>query len=257
MTISLTIHAAGLDSLRLALACDGKHHSALGPQSTGVDGGPACKFPRLPTQKAPDRRRGRALLPATSAARTNPPDPCFHDRMLGPTGRQLRDAGPTGATSHACAVAQEEASGSRPATGLRWPRGAPRRDKRRLPLSRTSGTLKTRADRPRHFCLHRIAAHTMVGVDAGRDPHSCCDATPPPLAKRCGLRGKRARTREHSKGKLDAPSASQGTDSCEQESSSGAAGALVVGIGHDRSRRTRRRRHQPLTRPSPRARATP
>ena len=43
----------------------------------------------------------------------------------------------------ACAVAQKDASGSRPATGLRWPRGAPRRDKRRLPLPRKPGSLES------------------------------------------------------------------------------------------------------------------
>jgi hypothetical protein len=47
------------------------------------------------------------------------------------------------------------------------------------------------------------------------------------------MRGKRARQREHSKGELDAPSASQATESCKQQSSSATVGALVVGIGQN------------------------
>ncbi len=55
--------------------------------------------------------------------------------------RQHVGAGWTGA---ALASAQKEASGSRPATGLRWPRGARRRDKRRLPLSRRTRRVELR-----------------------------------------------------------------------------------------------------------------
>ena len=53
--------------------------------------------------------------------------------LLSQDERRPRSSGHPAGTP---AFAQKEASGSRPATGLRWPRGAPRRDKRRLPLSR-------------------------------------------------------------------------------------------------------------------------
>jgi hypothetical protein len=57
---------------------------------------------------------------------------------------------------------------------------------RQLPPSRTR-TLRSRADQAGHFCLYRIAASTRRSY--GRHVHSCCDATPPRLTKRRGLRG--------------------------------------------------------------------
>jgi hypothetical protein len=58
---------------------------------------------------------------------------------------------------------------------------------RQLPPSRTR-TLRSRADQAGHFCLYRIAASTRRSY--GRHVHSCCDATPPRLTKRRGLRGR-------------------------------------------------------------------
>jgi hypothetical protein len=57
-----------------------------------------------------------------------------------------------------------------------------------LLLPRARGTLRSRTDRAEGFCLCRFAAHA-VDLHAGRDLHSSCDATPPRLAKRRGLRG--------------------------------------------------------------------
>jgi hypothetical protein len=55
--------------------------------------------------------------------------------------------------------------------------------------------------------------------------------------------------REHSTGELDAPGASQATESCKQQSSSGAAGALAAGIGQRQPRERRRPMHTALAIP--------
>src|SRR5947209_13950309 len=57
-----------------------------------------------------------------------------------------------------------------------------------------------RDDRAGRFCPYRIAAYTRSGSTRAETLHSCCDATPPRLAKRRGLRGEQGsaiRRRSH------------------------------------------------------------
>ena len=68
-------------------------------------------------------------------------------------GRRCWSQGGDDAGSRAARIAQKEASGSRPATGLRWPRGARRRDKRRLWLSRSPSYLDAAAAASSDFCF--------------------------------------------------------------------------------------------------------
>jgi hypothetical protein len=90
---------------------------------------------------APGKRQPRSRAPRQSRIASMP----THD--LSALARNRR----SGKHRAASAIAQEQASGSRPATGRRWPRGAPRRDKRRLPLS-------TNKQHPHH---HRIRRGTL------------------------------------------------------------------------------------------------
>ena len=88
-------------------------------------------------------------------------------------------------------------------------------------------------------------------MDAGKAPPAFAAPIRKParlrFGRRCRLaarlrramRGRRAREHEHSKRELDAPSASQATESCKQQSSSAVAGGLTAGIGQRESRRPR------------------